>query len=204
MADETEEKPAIYLRDCDILYWGPQDPTIPIKWNGITQIIKPYGVDIVNATFGSYQVSASAAKYLADIVRVDKDNPRVQYSERISVAPEEKEVLFSGGIEIYQEKEIPESEVKGYVLVCRGKIWCAPKLPVGVLLTDKGLEKIIFGDTNVSSEENIERIEAIINGYEIQERDAAERQHEFELGLVKDGERSGVWKHRHGYSDLSS
>lgn len=121
-----------------------------------------FGIDHFEEKVGKYDVRASAAKYIALVQRITGES--IEEVEKIN--PEEN-VIFSGGIVIYQHGNIPGTDLRGYELVTNGNIWLARK-PVKSLVKMGGLANLIFGRTK-SKDSQEERIKRIINGYQFQE-----------------------------------
>ena len=141
-----------------------------------TRPSKFIGLENVDVEVGEYRIIGSAAEYQANIALLDRDgfgknggcrNPREFARQRA-----EQMFLFSGGIQIYtkgvqicDDNNKIEEGFEGYSLERREKIWVACKEPVT-------LSNLIVSP-DASEQERVERIEAIIRGYEAQ--DEAER-----------------------------
>lgn len=204
---ENKEKPKVYLNAGSIPMWER-----PVKegyhrlptlyYIGHNEPIKFLGIDSVNEQAGKFLVSASATKYLSKIIHLTNElftwrEDAEEILKKEGKVPEE-EVLFNGGIQIYEKGIIPGIKIEGYYLKSAGVIWIAQK-PTKKLLGKDGLKQIIFGE--LESTRDIEkRIEAIINGYDSQEYSKEQRQSAAIAKASKSGIESGRWLDRHGYS----
>ena len=85
-------------------------------------------------------------------------------------------ILFAGGIQIYQNRTIPGTEIEGYDLIRQGEIFIAEK-PNPLLESHKGLTTLVLGKAQ-SVPKQIKRVQSIIRGYEDQklERQRAQNQ----------------------------
>ena len=174
----------IFLNQGSILPWerplGEGVVSMLQFCNGSTTLVSQIGFDAINETFGDYNVIASAAKYSADIARLQSSSfVRMMLEDKTSNEPK-NEILFSGGISIYKFGVIPGTKLRGYDLAVSDKIWAGFNSSP-LLLSDKGLLTLIKGKNPVL------QIERIVAGYNAQKRAAAEaegraRQHSFESG----------------------
>lgn len=164
----VQEGPHIYLVENDLFDW--ERPSKPgwmhigfFKYNAKTEPIESLGLDIVNEVVEGYHVVASAAKYLANVIRLNSQN---KYGTRYRDAgeevdgPKEDLVVFNGNISIYSTGQIPGTELQGYDLEESGKIWLA-RPSTELFRNPEGLYEVIFGEDNMGK---IARIEAILKG----------------------------------------
>ena len=100
-----------------------------------------FGIDHFEEKVGIYEVRASAAKYIALVQRITGE-----LIEEVETINPEENVIFSGGIVIYQHGNIPGTDLRGYELVTNGNIWLARK-PVKSLVKMGGLANLVFGRT---------------------------------------------------------
>ncbi|MBS3072317.1 hypothetical protein J4477_00605 [Candidatus Pacearchaeota archaeon] len=163
----------IFLREYSLLPWERPAPEGVILvsqlgiYSGSTCLKEFLGHDSFKTTTENFHIEASASKYLADIVRYDSQiNP-----EDDNRLPEE-ELIFSGGILIYNRGIIPGTDIGGYNLDKMGKIWCGRK-PSDLMKSSNGLNVLISGEgTKYDEVDGV--IRKIIEGYRIQE-DKSER-----------------------------
>lgn len=175
MAEEKEEQ-RIFLDDWTIRRWEPKIEPFGIDHDrdcGTYTIVKDFiGKDTLDTRVGPYQITASAAKYLADVMRIPVGEHPILPGSKIPNRREE--VMFEGGIIIYYEGKIGATEINGPELITMGPIWYAEKprqarLPL-VLNQEHTLKGIIFGHEN-NERGRKERIDAIIRGYAQQEQE---------------------------------
>lgn len=161
----TEEKQNVFLNDGSILPWER-----PLRegymsmlhmYNGSTKLVEQIGFDSLDETIGPFKIIGSATKYLADIIHLGKDHLR--FGEPVS-GEEKTEILFTGGLTIYREGQIPGTEIQGYDFERQGKIWIARNLE-DQYKSSNGLKNLILDNTS----NPIARIEAILLGYQTQE-----------------------------------
>lgn len=135
-------------------------------YDGITKPVSFAGYDCMSIGLGQYLVVASAGRYSADIARLAD---RKFLDDGKLTNPIVRELLFKGGVEIYKTGNIAGTDFRGLDLVAFGKIWDAIPLegrsPGSMLLNE-----LIFGKSRVKSEQ-IGRVEKIIEGYRLQERE---------------------------------
>lgn len=188
MAKE-DNLPKLFLEDGTI---ADLDLPIPkgyidtgIRPNAYTQIKKPLGINqVIAETAGDFMVYASAAKYLADIIRSDRTHVFLEGEKswrELVEGPSEELVLFSGGIQIY-ERGLPEMKDTFHLRKVE-KIWYAEK---PILHHSNDLKTLIFGDSKKDAD-RVERIESILRGYEAQEiaesrQQSRERHDEYQRG----------------------
>ncbi|MCF7871589.1 hypothetical protein K9L97_01015 [Candidatus Woesearchaeota archaeon] len=163
----AEEKQNVFLNDASILPWErpPREGyrSILHMYNGSTKLIEQIGFDSLNETIGPFRIIGSAIKYLADIIHLG------DYYFRMSdpvLGEEKREILFVGGLTIYRQGQIPGTEIQGYDFERHGKIWIARNSEDQYSSSD-GLRNLIVD----KSLDPIDRIEAILSGYQIQEDD---------------------------------
>lgn len=171
-----EKGPKIFLNNGSIVDWDrPLKPgyiKLPIQPKGYTEIVDFIGIDTVDSGTSQYSVKASAAKYLANIMRVDPKNPYLYLGEEFD--PKTKvEILFSGSITVYTDGKIPGTEFDGLDLEKVGRIWIA-KRPNKMVRTPQGLSYVVLGMARTGVGIN-KRIRAIIRGYDHQENVKRER-----------------------------
>jgi hypothetical protein len=168
---EKPEKPKIFLSEGDVLPWEK-----PLKsgyfrgllaFNGETKLLESLGMDVVNEELSDYYIQATAAKYLASVIRVGENKYR-DINSKIEGIPENL-IIFNGSVVIYSSGKILGTELQGFDLESTGKIWLARE-PTDVLKSDKGLYSLVFGNEK-TEKGKIERIEAILNGHEQIKRD---------------------------------
>lgn len=205
MTKEEDNKPRVVLDREDILFL--KKPLLPgymimdpgWKHDAYLKIIDVLGIDSVNESFGEYfHVNASAVKYLADVALFNGNRIFCEDTDKTPTNPIERQILFSGGIQIFQKIDIEDQEINGYQFIRNGKIYSIA--PDNDLYREsEGLSKLIFGEA-LTTEERSDRIRAIMRSYDDQElaenraEDAA-RQRARENGTL-----SGRWLEQHGYS----
>ena len=170
MDNEKETKDLIFLHDWMIHQWER-----PLKegyfrtgltYDGKTELKKFLGQEIFNDFVGNYFVNAFAAMYLADISR-SSGSLQILEEDPELINPLQEEVLYVGGIQIYNKGIVPGTKINGLDFLNSGKIWFAEKF----LGNGKNsLKKLILGDLNLKKD-SIKRIEKIIQGYEFQEKE---------------------------------
>ena len=171
-----EQENSIFLNDRTILRWNiPTQDSATHQMDGITVIKKslsPDSPDFFSEKYGPYKIVASAAKYLADIART---GPRLYLEPGEEMAnPMEEQVLLEGGIEVYEHGKTHGTEAEGYHLERRGKIWMAIKPTPQTMGTNSSILHALldYPESNLTDEWCTARIEAILRGYEEQEREA--------------------------------
>lgn len=170
-----KEEPMIFLNDRSILPWEGSLPEGRISWlhfyNGSTEIKGSIGYSTIDTQIGMYSILAGAMTYMADIVRLGKDE--LAYMAEEKTKPE-TEIFFIGGILVSKNGIVRGTKIKGMDIIQMGKIWYVQK-PNRILTEGDGLRHILFGQ-----EETIEgkekRIEAIVRGYQYQEDQENQRQ----------------------------
>ncbi|MBI4158741.1 hypothetical protein HY500_00600 [Candidatus Woesearchaeota archaeon] len=152
----------IYLVENDIHHWETPLPKGTIRYRPLidlsrTELISPLGMESVREKGSRYMVEASAAIYLARILRRGSSK-------------QGEELLFEGNIGIYQIGTIPGTELYGYYLRKERKIWLArpntPRFREKSELHRSGLCRVIFGEATTERGRD-ERVRAIIRGYEV-------------------------------------
>lgn len=192
---DKKEEPMIFLEDGSILPWmrpvgeGYIESPFFHMLNGSTKIKQFLEYPTLDTQVGKYTIFASAAMYLADIARLGKIRYKLDENEQPKA---EEEILFAGGIQIYQNGIIPGTEIKGMDFVKAGHIWCAQK-PETIPRDSDGLKRIIFGHEE-TTEGKEKRIEAIIRGYEYQERKEEEREDHVRFESYRSG-KFDQWEH---------
>jgi hypothetical protein len=171
-----DKSPKIFLNDESIIDWDrplkPDYIKLPIQPRGYTEIVDFIGMDTVDSGTGQYRVKASAAKYLAKIMRVDPKNPYLFPDEEFKPETQE-EILFSGSITVYTDGKISGTEFDGLDLEKVGRIWIA-KRPNKIVRTPEGLAYVVLGMARTEEDKN-KRIRAVIRGYNHQENAKRER-----------------------------
>jgi hypothetical protein len=171
-APESKEKPTIFLNDPTIVAW--KKPSVEIGGalhistaDQFSRLLATIGFDTMDEEVGPYRLCASAAIYAMNLARLgpSRFNMGGAFDGEIT-----REALFTGGIDIYQSREITGTDVDGYELVRHGRIWAA--VPIGGP-EDRlgGLKKLILGEDYPAQPLDItkERVEAILRGYWTQE-----------------------------------
>jgi len=162
----AQEGEHIYLVENDLFDW--ERPSKPgwmnfglFKYNAKTEPSRSLGLDVVNEVVDGYHVVASAAKYLANVIRLNKDKNHGYRDSGEDVEGKSQElVVFNGNISIYSTGQIPGTELQGHDLDEAGKIWLA-RPPTELFRSPEGLYEVIFGEDNMGK---ISRIEAILRG----------------------------------------
>jgi hypothetical protein len=170
---ENPKKP-IYLDDDSILQRSlfPEEYAhnyVMLKklaeYDGSTKIVNYIGTDVLSDTFeeyGPYKVIAIAEKYEAKISHLSQRMMKKR-SEPPSQEPKD-EILFSGSITIYKRAPDLPREMNIYDLKRIGLIWAAvPQMDL--YYESDGLKHLLFGRRRG----NWETIDAILEGYELQE-----------------------------------
>ena len=174
MSEEIPEKDKerFFLEQGNIFEWDRPVREgfirMPQIYPGSTELVEQLGSDYFNKTFGSFWISASATKYLADIDLANDD----WFNEETKEREPQRMVLFSGGITIYKQGVIPGTEITGYDAERNGLIWTV-RNPEKIFLSENGLENMIFEGCN-NIPKNIERIQTILDTYQHQEDSARE------------------------------
>ena len=172
--DESEDS-NVYLNEGGILPWERPLPPGHISmlhmYEGSTNVVGYAGLDTIDELVGPFLVQVRAAKYLADIARINQWGG--------SSGELKREVLFSGGILIFKNGLIPGTEIEGSDLVQDGDIWVA-RSATDLYAADGSLRKLIF--EGLDGEDRVKRIESIINGYKTQKekREEAENKSRYE------------------------
>ncbi|MCK5625096.1 hypothetical protein KAI04_04605 [Candidatus Pacearchaeota archaeon] len=185
--EEKAEEPKIFLVENNLFNW--EKPLKPgymrsgMAYNAKTELLESLGMDIVNENIKGYNIQATAAKYLAKVIRLGKDKYR-DPSDEIKGTPEDL-ILFNGNIAIYLAGEIPGTKLKGFDLENTGRIWLATT-PTDILKSDKGLHNLILGN-ELTEEGKVERIKAILRGYEQMESEEEIKQSNREHQAWKSG-----------------
>lgn len=173
--EEQKEKEKIFLARGSILRWER-----PLKkgcisllhmYDASTKLVGQIGLDLINEEVGPFKIVGSAAKYLADIVYLGKN----WYRDGPVTGEVKQEILFSGGLAIYRKGEIPGTEIQGYDLERRGRVWIAKK-PEEQFFNSDGLKNLVLGTTP----DVVGRIEAILEGYQTQKDNERSAQRERE------------------------
>ena len=152
----------ISLNDKSVISWSKPAPknvyTVVMYGEGSTILMGYKGIEEVKKELKNYIVHSSAAKYLAQIKRFEK-NGSVKFQSNEGCSEPMKgsriELLFKGSITIYSKGIIPGTELQGsdHVLI-REINYATPNI-------NNNLDEII-------SEENIE---SIILGYNLQDEE---------------------------------
>lgn len=186
MAKEKKSK-ALFLTQGNLFPWErPLKPgyiKIPMgmKYNAQTELVKSLGMEIFNRDVGRYSVQATAAKYLARVILLDKNvglNGMIDLDDEIFGTPQRR-IVFRGAITIYNKGQIPGTELGGFDLESTGRIWLARPYTL-IYRSDQGLSRIILGQA-VTEEGKERRIKAIIRSHEEIKKERAnaiiEREH---------------------------
>jgi hypothetical protein len=159
---------AVILNDLAILPWArPLPKGILSKINmgcldGETKPIGYLGFENFKIAIGQYLVFANSARYLADISRLSDQKVR----EGDLTNPFVRSVLFSGGIQIYEQTRVPGTNFTGLDLVADGKIWSA-----GPFHERKyTLRNLVLGEDR-NKRHVLERVAGIVEGYRVQEKE---------------------------------
>jgi len=157
----------IFLEDGSIVLWDipPKkgNRTKPYIYNGSTELIEHISIDSIDEEIGHFRIIGSAVKYLADIIYLNQEEPYI-IGKKVT-GNIKREILFDGGIEIYRKGQIQGTELRGYDLEGYGRIWTATEQEDRFFSSD-GLINMIFNN----SSDDVERIEAILKGYETNEK----------------------------------
>ncbi len=153
------------------------------RYNAQTELIEFFGMEILDQNIKGYRVCATAAKHLARVILFDRSrgvNGVIEPGDKIYGTPKKK-IIFEGNITIYNKGQIPGTELEGFNLESRGKIWLA-KPCIFEYAYSRGLSNVIFG--RAATEKGKEsRIKAIINGHEkikmTEERRRSDREHPY-------------------------
>ena len=171
MAKEKKSK-AIFLTQGDLLLWerplkpGYMRMPMGMKYNAQTELVESLGMEIFNRDVGRYSVQATAAKYSARVILLDKNvglGVLIDRGDEIRGTLQRK-IVFRGAITIYNKGQIPGTELEGFDLESTGRIWLA-RPPSLIYRSDQGLSRIILGKA-VTEEGKERRIKAIIRGHE--------------------------------------
>lgn len=184
-----EDKQDIFLEDNSILPWErPLEEghgSMLYAYDGSTKLVEQIkvGLDTINELVGPFRVIGSATKYLADIAHLSKHI----FRNGESVSGEVKrEILFSGGLSIYRNGQIPGTDIQGYYLERHGKIWIA-KNPEEQFYGSDGLRNLVLGnDSNA-----VGRIESILHGYKTKEDREEEARIYLDICNVNSARRQG-------------
>jgi len=105
-------------------------------------------------------------------------------------AQPEEVILFEGGLQVYEKESGQGAEKRGYRIICDGKIRTAQ--PANELLEDEeGLDYVVFGGLT-SEEELVERVKAIVRGYDHQKEEELRRKREIAERGYKRGHGAAV------------
>jgi hypothetical protein len=173
----------IFLEDYDILPWvrptdRRQNPILGALDGQTTLVRQIEDLALIDETIGQYRVLGSAIRYEADIRlctgRFTESKPYTN--------PALRKVLFSGGLTIYEQGNIPGTEIQGFDLLKRGKIWVATEVEDKYIGLD-GLKNLILGEDPSPTR----RIQEIMQGYQTRkekrrERESAARHKSWERG----------------------
>ncbi|GAI74216.1 unnamed protein product, partial [marine sediment metagenome] len=152
MAKEKKSK-AIFLTQGDLLPWerplkpGYMRMPIGMKYNAQTELVDSLGMEIFNRDVGRYSVQATAAKYLARVIFLDKNlglSGVIDMGTEICGTPKRR-IVFSGNITIYNKGQIPGTKLEGFDLESTGRIWLARPYTL-IYRSDQGLSRIILGE----------------------------------------------------------
>ncbi len=186
MAKEKKSK-ALFLIQGDLFMWekplkpGYMRMPIGMKYNAQTELVASLGMEIFNRDVGRYSVQATASKYLARVIFLDKNvglSGMIDPNEEICGTPQRR-IVFRGAITIYNKGQIPGTELEGFDLESTGRIWLARPYTL-IYRSDQGLSRIILGKA-VTKEGKERRIKAITIGHEEIKKERAnaiiEREH---------------------------
>ena len=170
---EAPKTNAIFLEEGTLV--KPERPPrsgyirMPQFYAGSTKLKSFVSHNYFHRSVGDYLVGASAATYLANVIRCDgktiaEEDEREPHEERV----------FDGGIVIYQECQIPGTDIRGLDLLTTGRIWFG-RLPQEVPRTDNVLFSTIFPTDD--PREIQKTINKIVEGYELQAEADARAHH---------------------------
>jgi len=175
---ESDTPSLVFLFEEDLPMWETFLPDgyihVPSIHSGYSKIISFLGVDQLNFESINYIAFASAAKYIAEVLRFKEGC----YTEEDKRKPRQ-EIVFHGNIVIYQGSIdtcscLDETEgLKGFKLVNNSEIWLG-RNPSEPLLETGGLSKLIFGNAKSKSEKE-EVIRRVSGGYISQEDEERRR-----------------------------
>jgi len=71
----------IFLEDGSIVLWDipPKkgNRAMPYRYNGSTELIEQIGIESIDEELGPFRIIGSAAKYLADIIYLNQEEPYI-------------------------------------------------------------------------------------------------------------------------------
>jgi len=192
--DDQEDKPMVFLVEGNLIEWEkPLKPGYTRKlesYNAQTELINPLGMDFVDESVGGYKIIASVAKYLADVIRLNRGKNGMifrGYHDEVT-GKRERLVLFDGGVQIYSEGIIPGTNLNGCAFESEGRIWLA-RGPVEDYSNCGGLRRALLGDDPSVYERNVEAILRGIDHVDAkQESRRFQREHQQWMAGLRQGE----------------
>ena len=199
--EETDNSLRIFLNRSDVpglkkpLLPGYRRIGFPWKNDEYLKILKVIGVDNVDVDVRDFHINGSAVKYLVDVA-LFKDGYRGP-EVKVPTNPIQRRVLFVGGVQIYQERDIEDQKFNGLQLIRDGRvqtITSATERNMG----DCGLLYLMFGKASTKKGHE-KRVKAILGAYDDQEIAINHARTDARMAEFRNGESSGRWKARHGY-----
>lgn len=179
----------IFLESGSVLPWQK-----PVKrecisllhlYNGSTEPTNQIGFESMDAELGPYKIIASAVKYEADIIHLDRLDP-IKHEQ--PAGEKKHEILFDGGITIYKKEEaIAGTSFSGYDFKLNGRIWKAVPAEK-IYMETGGLKHLVLGEND-----SLERIGAIIDGYEMQKEEEEKNKAAESMNAWRAGQESERW-----------
>ena len=152
------EREPVFLYDPSIQHWDPNQDNL----KGETRIFEYGGFQHFSSSVGEYRVLAHTTAHLASVRHIQ--GVEVQGSDVWPERQSELVYLFNGQCTILVNGIIPGTGVRGNYQLSQGGIWVAKVQEDGFTSKD-GLQRLVLGD----EEPTPERVEAIIEGYRLQE-----------------------------------
>jgi len=200
MAEKKKrEVQPIFLNQAGIRLWSYEGlMDLPGRWGvPTTKLIQDLGMEVIDEHAKNWRITGSVTKYLADVMRYD---PKKDYKNLMAYGGDGKfeptrEILFTGGIEVYKNGVVPGSEIQGYHLVAHGEVFLA-KPPATGHIESENFYDYLFKDRD-TPQELANTIELIAQGYLTQEKAERERQWEAKHRSWKSG-RDGALEQIYG------
>ncbi|MFP4117106.1 MAG: hypothetical protein ACLFQ8_03505 [Candidatus Aenigmatarchaeota archaeon] len=147
-----------------------------------SRVLRDLGIEKLEEEAGPYKVDASASKKEIEVKYLESDELD---ADDYSV----EEILFEGGLVIYEERE---SEDAGQIDAVweQGKIWKSFE-DIDKFKGDGALEKLIFCESP-HEEEKISRIEAIAQGFKDLREKKEKRKRKLQMSSYEQGKRDGM------------
>lgn len=169
----------IFLNDTSIVECGRTKDNFGL-YNAQTVLIDEVGFTELNTIVGPYTIIGNANRYLADII--PWDNETILKTTR---KPQRK-ILFEGIIQIYQnDSETPKKTTTSEQILSEFIRYATSNNPI--FRTHEALELLVLRESK-SPQKQLERVEAIINGYRYQEDTFKENARTEALKLFCSGE----------------